>query len=122
MIEGIEILSQVEVGTNTSMDWVVFGLFTASFFVIGLAVAVMGSCPTGIEWFGCILIGLLVGALGSLFGGLVGRTVGEPTEFETHYKVTISDEVPMNEFLERYEIIEQDGKIYTIREKTNESN
>jgi hypothetical protein len=121
MIEGIEILSQVEVGTNTSMDWVVFGLFTALFFIIGTTVAVMQICPTGIEWLGCILIGLLVGSLGCLFGGLVGREIGEPTEFETHYKVMISDEVQMNEFFERYEIIEQDGKIYTIREKTNES-
>ena len=117
MIEGVEILSQAEVGTNTSMDWAVFGLFTTLFFVIGLTVAVMQICPTGVEWLGCVLIGLMVGALGSLFGGLVGRAVGEPTEFETQYKVIISDEVQMNEFLEKYEIVDQEGKIYTIREK-----
>ena len=38
-------------------------------------------------------------------------------EYETHYKVTISDEVEMNDFYETYEIVEQDGKIYTVRER-----
>ena len=33
------------------------------------------------------------------------------------YKVTISDDVNFVEFTERYEVIEQDDKIYTIREK-----
>ena len=39
------------------------------------------------------------------------------TKYETQYKVTISDEVKMDEFCEKYEIIEQDGKIYTVRER-----
>lgn len=39
-----------------------------------------------------------------------------PTAYETHYKVLISDEVSMNEFLEQYEIIDQEGKIFTVRE------
>ena len=33
------------------------------------------------------------------------------------YKVTIDDSVSMNEFLDKYEILDQDGKIYTIKEK-----
>ena len=121
MIEGIEILSQSEVGTNIGMNWWAFGLITALFFVVGLVLAIIDTCPEGIEWLGCVFIGLLVGVLGCLFGALIGRAVGKPTEFETQYKVIISDEVQMNEFLEKYEIIDQEGKIYTIREKTNES-
>lgn len=40
------------------------------------------------------------------------------------YKVTISDEVNFVDFNNKYEIIEQDGLIYTIKEKesNNESN
>lgn len=40
------------------------------------------------------------------------------------YKVTISDEVNFVEFNNKYEIIDQDGLIYTIKEKenNNESN
>lgn len=36
------------------------------------------------------------------------------------YKVTIEDSVSINEFLDKYEILDQEGKIYTIKEKTND--
>lgn len=35
----------------------------------------------------------------------------------TQYKVIISDEENFTEFSEKYEVLEQDGKIYTIKEK-----
>ena len=35
------------------------------------------------------------------------------------YKVTISEYVIVTEFNDRYEIIDVDGKIYTIREKSD---
>jgi hypothetical protein len=35
----------------------------------------------------------------------------------TYYKVTIDDSVSMDEFMKKYEIIQTDGKIYTIIEK-----
>lgn len=34
------------------------------------------------------------------------------------YEVIISDDVSMNEFIERYEIVEKNGQIYTIEVKT----
>lgn len=36
----------------------------------------------------------------------------------TRYKVTISDEVKLVEFLDKYEILDTEGEIYTIREVT----
>ena len=33
------------------------------------------------------------------------------------YKVTIDDSVLMNEFLDKYEILDQEGKIYTVKER-----
>lgn len=33
------------------------------------------------------------------------------------YKVTISDSVSFNELYEKYEIVEQEGEIYTLRER-----
>ena len=35
------------------------------------------------------------------------------------YKVTIDDSVPMKEFLSKYEIINQEGEIFTIVEREN---
>ena len=37
------------------------------------------------------------------------------------YKVTIDDSVPMKEFLSKYEIINQEGEIFTIVERENEN-
>ena len=36
---------------------------------------------------------------------------------ETHYQVIIEDSVPMKEFLEKYEIVDQEGQILVIKER-----
>ena len=38
-------------------------------------------------------------------------------KYETHYQVTIDDSVGMNKFQDKYEIIEVEGKIYTVKER-----
>lgn len=38
-------------------------------------------------------------------------------KYETHYQVTVDNSVSMNEFQNKYEIIEVEGKVYTIRER-----
>lgn len=40
--------------------------------------------------------------------------------YETHYGATINDSVKQNEFNEKYEIIEQKGQFYIIKERTTE--
>ena len=37
-------------------------------------------------------------------------------KYEIHYQVTVDNSVSMNEFQDKYEIIEVEGKIYTVRE------
>ena len=63
---------------------------------------------------------MAVGLVASvMFGFTIGSECSKPVEYTTEYKVTISDEVLMNEFNERYKIISQEGKIYTIRERVD---
>ena len=38
-------------------------------------------------------------------------------KYETHYQVTVDNSVSINEFQNKYEIIEVEGKIYTVRER-----
>lgn len=38
-------------------------------------------------------------------------------KYETHYQVMVDDSVSMNEFQSKYEIIEVEGKIYTVKER-----
>lgn len=113
---GVEILATEEVAIAWGFCWLGFGLM----LVLGTLVSYLAACgarytdgvSSGIIVF-CILTGFVL--LLSTVLGVVGN--GEPIEYETHYKVTISDEVPMNEFLEKYEIVDQDGKIFTVRER-----
>lgn len=81
----------------------------------------------------CILCGIVIGSrhneygLGALMGLLIGMIVGflsgvvigaVEIEYYPTYKVIIADEVSMNEFMDKYEILTQDGKIYTVKERT----
>ena len=36
---------------------------------------------------------------------------------ETHYQVIIEDSVPINKFLEKYEIVDQEGQILIVKER-----
>lgn len=48
---------------------------------------------------------------------IVAISLGVSAEPEhTRYKVTITEDVKLVEFLERYEILDTEGEIYTIRE------
>ena len=113
---GVEILAVEEVATGFAFNWTV-ALISGGIIALicTLTIAVFGISPVDWEdWLFCITIGLIVGAL---FGALFGCVNQTPVDYETQYKVSISDEVSINEFSEKYEIIEQDGKIYTVRER-----
>lgn len=114
---GVEILATQEVATAFTFSWENFWFGFTMLTIVGLCLGIFASLQY--DTFLGILTGLV---LGIIFGILVGVGVGVdgiPTEYETQYKVTISDEVPMNDFLARYEIVDQEGKIYTVRENND---
>ena len=109
---GVEILAVEEVVTAFGFCWAGFicltivGLLFGAFFCLGC-----GSIPASLFIFAFALAG-------AFFVGF--EADGIPTEYEPQYKVTISDEVLMTDFLSRYEIVSQEGKIYTVREIAND--
>ena len=118
---GVEILTSSEIVVDTLFNWGAaafsFAIMLCIFLLIGV---IMSACSR--DW-GQIVVGMILGTIFGIFAGIIGGDAdGIPTEYETHYKVTISDEVSMNDFLERYEILDQEGKIYTVREKNTEGN
>lgn len=115
-MQGVEILTQAQVATewafNWTAFWIAFGIIAFVVFICGLAYLSDDIClPIVIANF---IISLIAGTLLGVFIGVIGE---RPTAYETQYKVTISDEVSMTDFYECYEVIEQDGKIFTMREK-----
>ena len=111
---GVEILAIEEAVVSNEFNYRLFGfLLTISIAVIVIIyLAAFGTerFIDNIEFLGialAIVIGICV---------LTGWATAK-SQYETQYKVSVSDEVSMNEFLEQYEIIEQQGKIYTVRER-----
>ena len=109
---GIEILSE-QIMYNTFLPgWcagigIIFALF-------GLPIGLVILSESDIKWPGHILMALtFIGCFMMLFGLISNKNSIDYIE----YKATIEDSVSMNEFLDRYEILDQEGKIYTIREK-----
>ena len=64
-----------------------------------------------------IVFGLLIGILFVVFSEKTEIAYDRNNIESYKYQVVISDEVKFNEFNKKYEIIEQDGSIYTIQEK-----
>lgn len=116
-MNGVEILSSAEVACEFAFNWIAFwigfGLIIGFCLLMSIPSVIKGEC----DWW-TILICLFVGIVGGSFIGLmIGEAFHTPTAYETHYKVTIEDSVSMNEFLDKYEIIDQEGKIYTVKER-----
>lgn len=111
-MDGITILSVSEniiygTGWNPCCTFLLVPLIlSASLFLLGLVVEDGGMFAGG-------LIGLLI------FGGLCYYTYRTNGEVGTYpiYKVTIDESVSFEEFNKRYEVINQDGLIYEIKER-----
>ena len=109
-MEGIEILSSTSFYNTLLPEWAIkMGvILTFVFFIM----AIILLCAERYGWMtSCIVLTIVMVAVSS-FGGVDNKNSVHHME----YKVTINDSVKMNDFLEQYEIIDQEGKIYTVKE------
>ena len=120
-MNGVDILAIEEVAVEFAFNWAVFWIIVVGAGIVGALYGVYQDSGIGEGWRFILVITvgfIIIGAVCGIFaGGIFGRI---PTKYEPQYKVTISDEVTMTEFLEKYEIIETEGKIYTVREISND--
>lgn len=112
-MNGVEILAAHEIMTTT-FNWYVFIIGMG--IVIGLMSLLAWKCPPGDKTI-CILVVLLCSIVLVCPMGLIASCTGEKVPDYVEYKVQLSDEVPIADFLSTYEIIDQEGQILTIREK-----
>lgn len=115
---GVEILNQFEVITKTVFSWksawIGFAISAVATILIILMVIASDFDWSCFGW-SCLIFIPIVGIIIGLFSGfLIGPT---PIEYETHYEVIITEEVSMKEFMDKYEILDTHGSIYTVREK-----
>jgi ABC-type polysaccharide transport system permease subunit len=116
-MNGVEILSSAEVACefafNWTSFWITFGIILGAFVCVSIWKVVDGSH----RWQlipSFAVIGIVAGII---VGSSIGYGTRLPVDYETHYKVTIDDSVSMNDFLDKYEILDQEGKIYTVKER-----
>lgn len=113
-MEGVRILAETAVYTY-STQWEIAG---ALCIWIGLALM----CAFAIDWMisgggwhaYAILVGIIILAI-----GLTCNQKYTKSKAFSHmkYKVIVEDGVGFNEFLTHYEILDQEGEIYTVKEK-----
>lgn len=116
-MNGVEILSS-ETIYQTEVYWWLIPLFAGIGLLIGLIVAIKEWIDCGFSGEGIFCIVALI--IACVYVGCFFALMSEhKTDTVDHieYKVTIDDSVSMNEFLDKYEILDQEGKIYTVREK-----
>lgn len=112
---GVEILATEKIVSETAFNWTDFWIFFGMTFCLGLLFGIIYFLTNNKG------LGITISCLGIVLGVVCGFSTGsansKPVAYKTQYKVTISDEVKMNEFYERYEVIDQEGKIYTVEER-----
>ena len=108
---GVEILSS-EVIYNTVLPEYCIGISLGIALMLIFAMALCFANNRVVLGVICFMLALGVGIVGSL-GGTLSKTDISHIE----YKVIIDDSVSMNEFLDKYEILDQEGKIYTVKER-----
>lgn len=95
---------------NTIWFWV---CIIAGLILIAIAVAVSYD---DIPKFTIFIISIAFLLFSILIGLLLGGGFAIPSEYESHYKIIVDDTVTVNEFLDRYELLERDGEILIVKE------
>lgn len=107
MLEGVEILSTCIQYIKAFNFNLFFGIVMVALITGIMCFIIMGEHEAIVL---CLISGIFIG---SAVGTVNARTIGE----YPIYKVTVSEDVNFTEFNNKYEVLSQDGKIYTIKER-----
>lgn len=119
-MNGVTILNSVEIVAETAHGW--NNRCTISFCIMagGLLLFLIMLWISG-KWHEEVFNVLsVIGGAMFVFGlvfTLLFYKIENPVSYKIQYQVTADDSVSLNEFLEKYDIISIDGKIYTVEEK-----
>lgn len=113
-MNGVEILS-----SKTIYDTILPGWVTGISLIIFVLFFVL--CVTFATKFEkvCTIICLIL-TVASIAPLVLSLVPNETDVNHIEYQVTIDDSVSMNAFLDKYEILYQEGRIYTVKERSDE--
>ena len=115
-MEGITVLYQEPIFKTIGVNENILNILVLLFIFMVLGAIISSLC---MSFKGTIIFSVL--GLITIVSIAVLDSHSTSTEELDHYeyKVTIDDSVPMKEFLSKYEIINQEGEIFTIVEREN---
>ena len=117
MLKGVTILNSYDV---IAPEW--YGIFFLLLLLVFVAISVIIYISRNSKQKKDAFVPSFIVSIFTLLGIFVsihGFTHLFENKYQTRYEVTISDEVNFNEFNSKYEIVTQNGLIYTIVEKTD---
>lgn len=119
-MNGVTILNSVEIVAETAHGWNTRCTISFCIMIAGLLLLLCMLWISG-KWREKVftvfsVIGSALFVLGLVFT-LLFYKIENPISYKIQYQVTADDSVSLNEFLENYNIISIDGKIYTVEEK-----
>ena len=116
-MNGVEVLSQTIIYEVSQVQGLV-PLITFIGAVIGLIINIFywRRAKFDVSDLEIILVLAVAGLLIGLWAESITLQTTDAIDY-IEYKVTVDDSVSMNEFLDKYEILDQEGKIYTVKER-----
>ena len=112
MLEGITVLNTFVISSAVG---------SGTFILVGIICVALGFFAGLAVWDGEIIPAIISSILSTILClGIMGFINKDATD-TVRYEVTVSEEVNLTDFTERYKIIEQRGDIYVIEEKTEET-
>ena len=119
-MNGVVILNEIEAVVSYTWGFSLGGILLIILGIISIGIAIYFGIKNKTKDKNTKLLskaGVIVALVPILMGTIsfmTGKTIAE-----TQYEIYMPGEVNMVEFNERYEIIEQRGLIYTVRDLTN---
>lgn len=118
-MDGVTILNTITENVSNTAGLIVTLVFSIVIIIVSFIAIIICSNKFS-EFNGYVTVLIITGIAGILFVIVsILELNAQPQEPQTLYEVTISDEVSFKNFTSKYEIIEQRGEIYTVKERDN---
>ena len=115
-MDGVTILNTITENVSNTACLVVLLIFSIVVIILSF-IAIIAVSDKFSEFNGFVIAYIIMGIFGILFVIVSILELNTPQESQTLYEVTISDEVSFKDFTSKYEIIEQRGEIYIVKER-----
>lgn len=120
MLKGINVLNTYDIVSSEYHDIIFPAVVFTCIAVGGIAIIIYMLLDS--KLIKDVVVPSVIVVIFTLFAmvaSIYGFTNLPENKYQTRYDVTIDDTVNFNEFTSKYEVVKQEGLIYTIVEKTD---